>query len=59
MVDECSQDWTLVSAEVGSDGLVFEAVRPLETTDPQDRVLVDDTVEGKCSMFVVLLRKGF
>ena len=46
IVDECSQDWTLLSAEVGDDGLVFEAERSLETSDPQDRSLVDDTVEG-------------
>ena len=46
IVDECSQDWTLLSAEVGETGLVFEAERSLETNDPQDRSLVDDTVEG-------------
>ncbi|CAM9153832.1 unnamed protein product [Sphacelaria rigidula] len=46
IVDECSQDWTLLSAEVGDTGLVFEAERSLETSDTQDRSLVDDTVEG-------------
>ncbi|CAM9519920.1 unnamed protein product [Sphacelaria rigidula] len=46
IVDECSQDWTLLSAEVGDTGMVFEAERSLETSDTQDRTLVDDTVEG-------------
>ncbi|CAM9395306.1 unnamed protein product [Sphacelaria rigidula] len=46
IADECSQDWTLLSAEVGDTGLVFEAERSLETSDTQDRSLVDDSVEG-------------
>lgn len=45
--DECTQDWTLVSAEVGTDGLVFEAERALDTGDSQDRAIVDDSEDGK------------
>lgn len=44
--DDCTQDWMLLSAEVGSDGLVFEVERALDTGDYQDRVFVDDSVEG-------------
>eukprot|EP00904_Undaria_pinnatifida_P011279 jgi/Undpi1/7281/HiC_scaffold_22.g09754.m1 len=43
VTDECTQDWTLLSAEAGTDGLVFEVVRDLDTGDPQDRVFRDDT----------------
>ncbi|CAM9963515.1 unnamed protein product, partial [Ascophyllum nodosum] len=46
VTDECTQDWSLVSAEVGTDGLVFEAERALNTGDSQDRVFADDSVEG-------------
>ena len=35
-----------MSAEVGTDGLVFEAERALNTGDSQDRVFADDSVEG-------------
>ena len=35
-----------MSAEVGTDGLVFEAERALNTGDSQDRVFTDDSVEG-------------
>ncbi|CAM9448244.1 unnamed protein product, partial [Ectocarpus sp. 4 AP-2014] len=39
------QDWTLVSAEAGTDGLVFEAERALDTGDSQDHVFVDDSAD--------------
>lgn len=41
--DECTQDWTLLSADVGSESLVFEAERALDTGDAQDRVFADDS----------------
>lgn len=44
--DECTQDWTLLSADVGADGLIFEVERALDTGDSQDRVFADDSVEG-------------
>ena len=47
VIDECTQDWTLLSAEIGTDSLVFEAERSLETDDSQDRAFVDDTAEGE------------
>lgn len=47
MTDECTQDWTLVSTSIGADSLVFEAERAVDTGDAQDRVLVDDTTDGK------------
>ncbi|CAM9105653.1 unnamed protein product, partial [Hapterophycus canaliculatus] len=46
IVDECTQDWTLLSAEVGDGSLVFEVERTLDTGDVQDRVFVDDTQDG-------------
>ncbi|CAN0293249.1 unnamed protein product, partial [Ectocarpus sp. 12 AP-2014] len=46
VVDECTQDWTLLSAEVGDGSLVFEAERALDTEDDQDRVFSDDSFEG-------------
>ncbi|CAM9180093.1 unnamed protein product [Ectocarpus sp. 4 AP-2014] len=46
VVDECSQDWTLLSAEVGNGSLVFEAERALDTGDDQDRVFSDDSFDG-------------
>ncbi|CAN0057481.1 unnamed protein product [Scytosiphon promiscuus] len=46
VVDECAQDWTLLSAEVGDGSLVFEAERALDTGDAQDRAFVDDTQDG-------------
>ena len=46
VTDECTQDWTLLSAEIGTDGLVFEAERLLETDDFQDRAFLDDSAEG-------------
>ncbi|CAM9653269.1 unnamed protein product, partial [Scytosiphon promiscuus] len=46
-IDECTQDWTLLSTNVGDDGsLVFEAERALDTGDAQDRVFLDDTKDG-------------
>ncbi|CAM9815198.1 unnamed protein product, partial [Ectocarpus fasciculatus] len=45
VTDECTQDWTLVSAEAGTDGLVLEAERALDTGDPQDHVFVDDSAD--------------
>ncbi|CAM9101397.1 unnamed protein product [Ectocarpus fasciculatus] len=44
VVDECTQDWTLLSADVGSGSLVFEAERALDTGDAQDRVFEDDSL---------------
>ncbi|CAM9905661.1 unnamed protein product, partial [Hapterophycus canaliculatus] len=46
VVDECTQDWALLSAEVGDGSLAFEAERALDTGDVQDRVFVDDTQDG-------------
>ncbi|CAM9245832.1 unnamed protein product, partial [Hapterophycus canaliculatus] len=46
VVDQCTQDWTLLSAEVGDGSLVLEVERALDTGDVQDRVFVDDTEEG-------------
>ncbi|CBJ33319.1 conserved unknown protein [Ectocarpus siliculosus] len=46
VVDECTQDWTLLSAEVGDGSLVFEAERALDTGDDQDRVFSDDSFDG-------------
>eukprot|EP00752_Nemacystus_decipiens_P002626 g2458.t1 len=46
VVDECTQDWNLVSAESDSGSLVFEAERALVTGDAQDRAFADDTQEG-------------
>ena len=46
--DECKQDWTLVSADVDGDGLVFVAERALNTGDTQDCVFVDDSANGEC-----------
>lgn len=54
MTDECTQDWTLVSAEVDADSLVFVAERALDTGDTQDRVFVDDSADGE---FVLFSRK--
>ncbi|CAM9945366.1 unnamed protein product [Scytosiphon promiscuus] len=45
IVDECTQDWTLLSAEVVDGSIVFEAERALDTGDVQDRVFEDDTRE--------------
>ncbi|CAM9468427.1 unnamed protein product, partial [Hapterophycus canaliculatus] len=47
VVDECTQDWILLSADVGEGSLMFEAERALDTGDVQDRVFVDDTQDGK------------
>ncbi|CBJ30301.1 conserved unknown protein [Ectocarpus siliculosus] len=46
VVDECTQDWTLLSADASSGGLVFEAERALDTGDAQDRVFEDDSLDG-------------
>ena len=46
VTDVCTQDWTLLSAEKGTGGLVFEAERALETGDSQDRAFTDDSAEG-------------
>ena len=47
MTDECTQDWTFVSGEVGTDGIMFEAERALVTGDSQDRIFADDSAEGE------------
>lgn len=52
MVDECTQDWTLLSAEAGTGSLVFEAERALDTGDTQDRVFKDDTQDGENRVFL-------
>eukprot|EP00752_Nemacystus_decipiens_P015391 g13724.t1 len=46
LVDECTQDWALLSVTAGDGGLVFEAERALDTGDSQDRVFTDDTLDG-------------
>ena len=40
--DEC-QDWELIHSVVGESEIIFEAKRPLDTGDNQNRVLVDDS----------------
>ena len=47
VTDECTQDWTLLSADIDGESLVFEAERALDTGDAQDRVFVDDTADGE------------
>ena len=47
VVDECTQDWTLLSAEADDESLVFEAERALDTGDAQDRAFADDTQDGE------------
>lgn len=47
VTDECTQDWSLLSGGVSTDGLVFEAQRSLDTGDPQDRVFIDDSADGQ------------
>lgn len=46
VTDECTQDWNLLSADVGVDGLIFEVERALNTGDTQDHVFVDDCADG-------------
>lgn len=46
IMDVCTQDWRLVSAEVGADGLILEVERALDTGDSLDRVFVNDSIEG-------------
>lgn len=56
--DDCAQHWTLLSADVGAEGLIVRAERPLETLDVTDWAIVDDSVEGKaldCSITMLLL----
>ena len=48
VTDECTQDWTLISAEDDADSLVFVAERALNTGDTQDHVFVDDSADGEC-----------
>lgn len=50
VMDECTQDWTLISADVDADSLVFVAERTLNTGDPQDYVFIDDSADGECSV---------
>ena len=47
IVDECTQDWALLSAESGNGSVVFEAERALDTGDVQDRVFIDDSEYGE------------
>jgi hypothetical protein len=43
MPDDCSQDWTLVAADVNRDGfLMWQGRRPLVTEDTQDYAIVSD-----------------
>ncbi|CAM9974997.1 unnamed protein product [Ascophyllum nodosum] len=53
VTDVCTQDWTLLSAEKGTDGLVFEVERALETGDSQDRAFTDDSAEGASSTTLI------
>eukprot|EP00903_Cladosiphon_okamuranus_P014858 g13759.t1 len=46
VIDECTQDWTLLSAEAVDGSLVFEVERALDTGDAQDRAFTDDTAPG-------------
>jgi dopamine beta-monooxygenase len=42
--DEC-QSWTLINSTVENGFIIFEASRPLDTKDTQDRVILDDSDE--------------
>lgn len=56
--DECTQDWTLVSADVDADSLVFVAERALNTGDAQDHAFVDDSADGECfNLYIFQYRK--
>lgn len=55
VIDECTQDWTLLSTEAGNGSLVFEAERALDTGDTQDRVFTDDSNEGACATTVLAI----
>jgi hypothetical protein len=43
--DDCESDWTLVSSNVDLEGgfIMFETKRLLNTNDPQDKPIVDDS----------------
>ena len=43
VVDDCSQDWQLLSSQTNDGFLIFEVSRLLDTGDLQDRVIVDDS----------------
>ncbi len=44
VVDDCAGNWMLVRHTNTSDGwLIVEFSRPLDTKDPQDRAIIDDT----------------
>jgi hypothetical protein len=44
IVDDCASHWTLVRYTSTTDGwLIVEMSRPLDTKDPQDRSIIDDT----------------
>ena len=41
--DSCASDWEFLDATVSDEFLAFRAKRALDTGDPQDRALVDDS----------------
>jgi hypothetical protein len=44
VVDACASDWTMTNSVVATEGfLAFEAYRLVDTGDPQDRALIDDS----------------
>ena len=55
IVDECTQDWTLLAAEARDGSLVFEAERALDTGDAQDWVFTDDSGDGERETHCVVL----
>ena len=40
---DASQDWEWIASSIQPDFIAFHAKRPLDTQDPQDRVLLDDS----------------
>ncbi|KAL3915379.1 MAG: hypothetical protein SGILL_005685 [Bacillariaceae sp.] len=42
--DDCASDWEMIESHVDLDGfIVFEAKRKLDTQDPQDKPILDDS----------------
>lgn len=47
MTDECTEDWTLLSANADAGAFVFEVERAFDTGDTQDHIIADDSFEGE------------
>lgn len=43
MTDACPSHWELIDSTISDGFIIFEAQRPLNTGDPQDRVIFDDS----------------